>query len=373
VAGGFAGPAAAQAPYADYQAWQAQGAPGGYAGPDGYGAMVNGGDYAYVIRQDGPPASPSPPDVRGEWPGHQADSGGQAPTGGSAAPARAGRVRAITSGTAGMGWPAVADERGEAVSPGARSSAPEPAAPAAQAGLGTQADAAAAAGTRPRVEAAPEIDPALAYGPDDPAYGPPGPDWYKRDADGAPRAADGESAAPASEPPASRGPFEPASRGPFEPPSRGPFEPLRAGEREVAGHADYQQADGEAALADPDTDPLETEISGYDPIDYEMSELLGFGTPTDPEAGALGQITDLYQAAETVSQASLDRHFDQLLERQRKLISEYFTESVGLELGNEGEEAAQAASAAPADASSPFGFDSAQSLTGLRGELRGAQ
>jgi hypothetical protein len=375
VAGGFAGPAGAQAPYADYQAWQAQGAPGGYAGPDEYGTMVNGGDYAYVIRQDGSAASPSQPDARGqgpgEWPGRagpapgrQAASGGQPPTGSSAAaattagPAQAGRVRAITSGTAGAGWPAVADERREAASPEARSSAPGPAAQAATAGPATQADAATAAGARPRVEAAPEIDPALAYGPDDPAYGPPGPDWYKREADGAPRTVDGESTAPASEPP----------------PSRGPFEPLRPGEREGAGHADYQQADGEAGLDDPDTDQLESEIFEYEPIDYEMSELLDLGTPTDPEAGALGQIRDLYQAAETVSQASLDRHFDQLLERQRKLISEYFTESVGLDLGStEAEEAAPVASAAPADASSPFGFDTAQSLTGLRGELRGAQ
>jgi hypothetical protein len=96
-----------------------------------------------------------------------------------------------------------------------------------------------------------------------------------------------------------------------------------------------------------------------------MSELLDLGTPTDPEAGALGHIRDLYQAAETVSQASLDRHFDRLLERQRELISEFFTESGG--------RGAAAAPVAPADPSSPLGFDAAQSLTGLRGELRGAQ
>jgi hypothetical protein len=366
VAGGFAGPAAAQPPYPDYQAWQGQGAPGGYAGPGGYGAMVNGGDYAHVIRQDGA-ASPAQPDApgrgQGEWPGHPAAPGGQAPASSSAAaatpagPARAGRVRAITSGTAGTGWPAVADERQEAASPEARSSAAGPAAPAAPAGPAIQADAAATAGTRPRAEAAPEIDPALAYGPDDPAYGPPGPDWYKRGAEGAPPTVDVEATATASEPQ----------------PSRGPFEPLRLGEREGAGQAGYQQADGETTfdapdtLDAPDTGPLESEIS-------EMSELLDLGTPTDPEAGSLGQIRDLYQAAETVSQVTLDRHFDQILERQRELISEYFTESVGLGFDStEAEEAAPVASPAPADASSPFGFDSAQSLTGLRGELRSAQ
>jgi hypothetical protein len=147
--------------------------------------------------------------------------------------------------------------------------------------------------------------------------------------------------------------------------TRGPFEPLRPGDREGAGHADYQQADGDAAFGDRDADPPESDVSEYEPINFEMSELLDLGTPTDPEAGALGQIRDLYQAAETVSQASIDRHFDQLLERQRELISEFFTESGGV--------GAAAAPVASADASSPLGFDAAESLTGLRGELRGAQ
>jgi hypothetical protein len=366
MAGGFAG---AQAPYAEYQAWQPHGAPGGFPGPDGYGEMVNGGDYAYVIRH-GDPASPFRPDARGQgldgWstadqgtaPGRTAASGGQPSTGGSAGAgasagsAQAGVVRAITSGTVGTEWPARADGRQEAASAAGPSSAPGSTALAgapATAEPATQADTAIPAGARPRPEAAPEIDPALAYGPDDPAYGPPGPDWYKRDEERAARTGDGESPAAAGEPAA----------------ARGPFEPLRPGDREGAGHAYYQQADGDAAFDDPDADPLESEVSEYEPIDYEMSELLDLGTPTDPEAGALGQIRDLYQAAESVSQASLDRHFDQLLERQRELISEFFTESGGPGAG--------AAPVAPADGSSPFGFDTAESLTGLRGELRGAQ
>ena len=366
MAGGFAGP---QAPYAEYQAWQPHGAPGGLPGPDGYVEMVNGGDYAYVIRQDDPAGPPSRPDPGGQglggWtpadpgtaPGRAAASGGQPSTassagaGASAGSAQAGRVRAITSGTVAAGWQARADARREAVSAEGPSTAPGPTALAGAATTepATQADTAIPAGPRPRPEAAPEIDPALAYGPDDPAYGPPGPDWYKRDEERAARTGDGESPAAAGEPVA----------------TRGPFEPLRPGDREGAGHTDYQQADGDAAF-DRDAGPLESDVSEYEPIDYEMSELLDLGTPTDPEAGALGQIRDLYQAAETVSQASLDRHFDQLLERQRELISEFFTESGGL--------GAAAAPVAPADASSsPLGFDPAESLTGLRGELRGAQ
>jgi hypothetical protein len=202
-------------------------------------------------------------------------------------------------------------------------------------------------------EAVPEIDPALAYGPDDPAYGPPGPDWYKRDEERASRTGDGESLA--------------AAGGAGV--TRGPFEPLGPADRERAGYADYQPSDVDPAFEDEAGSP-EDEIPEYDPIDYEMSGLLDFGTASDPEAGALGQLTDLYQAAESVSQASLDRHFDRLLERQRELISEYFSESGGL---GSAEAAAPVAPVAPADPSAPLGFDTAESLNSLRGELRGAQ
>jgi len=198
------------------------------------------------------------------------------------------------------------------------------------------------------------VDPALVYGPDDPAYGPPGPDWYKRDEERAPRAEDAESRSATDE-----------SRA-----VRGPFEPLSPGDREKAGYGDYQPADDDAAFGDPEVDPPESEIPGYEPINDEISELLDFGAPTDPEAGTLGQIRDLYQTAETVGQASFDRHFDQLLERQRELISEYFKEAGGF---GSAEAAAPETPATPAGPPAPLGFDTAESLAGLRGELRGAQ
>jgi hypothetical protein len=208
-------------------------------------------------------------------------------------------------------------------------------------------------------EAVPDVDPALAYGPDDQAYGPPGPDWYRRDEERgrdeerAPRPEDVESRADAGEPRV----------------TRGPFEPLRPGDREEAAQAGSRPAGGDAASGDPDAGEPETETSEYEQLDDEMSELFDFGTPTDPEAGALGEIRDLYQTAETVSQASLDKHFDQLLERQRKLITEYFQESGGL-----AETVTPAVPEAPADPSVPLGFDTAESLAAaLRGELRGAQ
>jgi hypothetical protein len=383
MAGGFAGPGEAQAPYAEYRAWHPHGAPGAYPGAAGYGEIVNGGDYAYVIREDDPAAPQfraragergqglggwSPADA-GSASGHGASSGGPARTGtsagagASAGSAQGGRVRAITSGAVSAGWPASADRPMPTANPGGlppvpRSSAPAgatgPAGATIPAGSAATTGAATSASARPKPEAAPDVDPALAYGPDDPAYGPPGPDWYRQDEERAPRTKDGGSPAAAGEPRA----------------ARGPFEPLRPGDREEAGYADYQPADGDAAFDDLDVEPLESEISEYGPIDDEMSELFDFGTPTDPEAGALGQIRDLYQTAETASQASVDRHFDQLLERQRELISEYFEEAGAL---GPAEDVTPAAPVALAGPSAPLGFDTAESLAGLRSDLRGAQ
>ena len=199
-------------------------------------------------------------------------------------------------------------------------------------------------------EAAPDVAP---YGPDDPAYGPLGPDWRQRDEQRPTK--NGESNPAAAEPRA----------------VRGPFEPLSPAERQEAGYADYQPADDEPAFDGPDVGLGESEISEYEPIDYEMSlsEPLDFGTPADPEAGALGQITDLYQTAERISPAGLDSHFEQLLERQRELITEYFRESGGLgSAGTSSEPQAE-----PAAQAIPLGFDTVESLARLRDQLRSAQ
>ncbi len=306
--------------------------------------MVNGGDYAYVIRPDEPPSAA---------PGAQQATA--APTGS----AQAGPVRAITSGAAFTDGPSAVP-----VASVPAASVPESAAPAV-----TQSDAASqesqptspgpvTPGGRTRPEAVPEVDPALAYGPDDPAYGPPGPDWYKREAERTPGVKDAEPDSAEDETPA----------------ARGPFEPLRASDREAAASADHQPGD-EAAFGDPGVDPLASETSSYDD---EISKLLGLGEPADPEEDVLGQIRGLYDNAETVSEASLDLHFDQLLERQRQLIAEYFEEAGGLSLADAAAAAETAESGGTqdpgtAESAVPFGFDTAESLASLRGELRGAQ
>ena len=90
--------------------------------------------------------------------------------------------------------------------------------------------------------------------------------------------------------------------------------------------------------------------------------MLEFGPPSDPEAGTVGELRDLYLTAEAISPVRLDRHFDELLERQRRLIAEYFTESSGPGPAEPDEPERPA----------PFGFDTADSLASLRGDLRGA-
>jgi hypothetical protein len=171
---------------------------------------------------------------------------------------------------------------------------------------------------------APPAGPASAYGPDDPAYGPTAAGWRQRD-DDAVQPADDSVPAPAPEEPDGA--------------VRGPFEPLRS-----AGDAPVEAGLADAILAEPEPD-----------------DVLDFSSPTDPEAGTVGELRDLYLTAEAISPVRLDRHFDELLERQRRLITEYFTESSGPVPAEPDEP----------DRPAPFGFDNADSLAALRGNLRG--
>lgn len=282
--------------------------------------MFDGGGYAYVIREDDP-ATPPPAGARrrdrgqplGEW---RAVGGRTAadPAAGSAAvpdkPADAAgtptaAIRAITAGAT------------DAAATTIRASTPGKVRAEGMAGGG--------------------LDPSLAYGPDDPAYGPPAPGWYERRWQGSgSRDGDGEAM-----------------------PARGPFEPLRSNdERDAVNSSGYRPAEDESAHAGHDHGDAPSAMLEYQPLDRDRPGALDSWAPSDPETGALGQIKDLYQAAETVSPAGFDSHFDQLLERQRQLISEYFSES-------------GTATTAEPPSQVPPGFDSAESLSALRGELRG--
>jgi hypothetical protein len=130
-------------------------------------------------------------------------------------------------------------------------------------------------------------DPAFDYGPDDPGYGPPGPEWYASRADIGQQAVAEEHR-----------------------PARGPFEPLADSHRAARGMADgtggYRAASNLAA--------------SYQALGLTATDDADLGG----RGGALDQIKDFYAAAEALGAEHFDEHFERLLERQGKLISDYF-------------------------------------------------
>jgi hypothetical protein len=313
-----------------------------YPGPDGYGENLNGGDYAYVINEDG---------------------------GGAA---RRGRPRGPERRTADESRPR-ADRHGQASTDSLR------AITAGAAGLTRSAD--------------PSADAGHAYGRDDPAYGPPGPDWYSK----AQVASDSEQAAgePAEQTPqtaraetvqaaAARAEAGPAAEakaavtGPIDVNPhvvRGPFEPLveTAGQTSApdAAGADHGTEGARArawgdghdvgggtawSSADDDLDAAPAGLAEHAPASYEFP-----GIADDDPAGsadaALDRLKALHLTAAAVAPQSLDAHFDQLLERQRKLISEYLGQT-----GGQGKAAATGTSTSAAAAD--------DSLVGLGDEHR---
>lgn len=99
--------------------------------------------------------------------------------------------------------------------------------------------------------------------------------------------------------------------GPVEVP-RGPFEPARPS----------QPRSRQASITGSVEPPAETFATSAPP---------SAGPPPRPipEAAAakLDQIKDLYLTAEAIGEDALDRHFDQVSQRQRELIREFFERS----------------------------------------------
>jgi hypothetical protein len=311
----------------------------GYPGADGYRENVNGGDYAYMINEDGAgPARPGRPRGPERRPADESR-----PRAGARGQASTDSLRAITTGAAGL--------------------------------------------TRP---ADPSADTSEAYGRHDPAYGPPGPDWYDnrqaasnseqaagepagqtetaRAETGQAEAAQAEAAqaevrqAEAAQVPATR----PIDLNPHV--VRGPFEPLV----ETAGQAsdlDPASADHDTEAtrarpwgdghdgggtawgsADDDRDAAPAGTSEYEPSSYEFPGIAD-DDPAESAEAALDRLRALHLTAAAVAPQSLDAHFDQLLERQRKLISEYLGQT-----GGPAAPAATSATTAAADDGSLVGF-----------------
>ena len=115
---------------------------------------------------------------------------------------------------------------------------------------------------------------------------------------------------------------------------RSPFEPLvRAGSeaRQAGAGPEGDSRLGEYESRDSYEMPDYHEVSP-ESVDISEFDLAG------PEEGALGQLRNLYASAErmgadTSGAESADGELDELLDRQRTLISEYFRESGGFGAG----------------------------------------
>jgi hypothetical protein len=92
---------------------------------------------------------------------------------------------------------------------------------------------------------------------------------------------------------------------------RGPFEPARPSVP-LAGSAGAGPDAAEPASTAPDE-----------------SDALGKGREMPPDAEEkLDQIKDLMLMAEAIGEQNLDRHFEQVSQRQRELIREFFDRAV---------------------------------------------
>jgi hypothetical protein len=151
------------------------------------------------------------------------------------------------------------------------------------------------------------------YGPDDPGYGPPDPAWYAQrlDEQREEREAEARRAAAAAELRSARGPFEP-------PPEQSPF----------------RDRDPAPARAWPGAGPGEE------------------GASASPE-DALGRLRDMYLTAEAVQEDVLERHYGELLRRQRQLIRQYLAGTEPARRGEKGQGEEDRAGTAPGEAAAP--------------------
>jgi hypothetical protein len=142
-------------------------------------------------------------------------------------------------------------------------------------------------------------------------------------------------------------------------PMRSPFEPLarssagswstEAGQTSAGqaddGHAareyaatEYAAPEYEAAEHAEHAEHADYELSAYPSAGYESPGIDDFDLAGSDDDDALGQLRYLYASAErmgaeTTEAGGTDSQFGQLLDKQRKLISEYFKESGSLPEG----------------------------------------
>jgi hypothetical protein len=98
--------------------------------------------------------------------------------------------------------------------------------------------------------------------------------------------------------------------------TRGPFEPLLSSGGPPPEGARQHPAEPGAA------EPAGTPQASVGPVRDDGADELAHA-----RASKLEQIKDFYLTAEAIGEQNVDKHFDQLLARQRELIGEYFRQS----------------------------------------------
>jgi hypothetical protein len=98
----------------------------------------------------------------------------------------------------------------------------------------------------------------------------------------------------------------------------------------ITGSVDPPPADNYLAGVPPDSQApgrLDYAVAGSPPVGVPAGH--GEEARPVPEAAKakLEQIKDLYLTAEAIGEDALDKHFDQVSQRQRELIREYFDRS----------------------------------------------
>jgi hypothetical protein len=99
-----------------------------------------------------------------------------------------------------------------------------------------------------------------------------------------------------------------------------------ADERSTAWSTADERSTAWSSADEPDGAP--TGMSEYEPSSYEFPGLAD-DDPAGSADAALDRLKALHLTAAAVAPQSLDAHFDQLLERQRRLISEYLGQAGG--------------------------------------------
>jgi hypothetical protein len=121
-------------------------------------------------------------------------------------------------------------------------------------------------------------------------------------------------------------------------PFRGPFEPSAGQPRP------HEPAEAEPAEAEPGNPAPYERLAEAGPVASVSRGTPGSGGGYDDADGDSGhdsseekleQIKDLYMTVEAIGDDNVDKHFDELLQRQRELISEYFKET-GIGTGKTG-------------------------------------